>query len=180
MLTWVGIEVFKKDPTHAVSEGSARAEHQSRPRVPAQTAIAPVISEERPESAPSIAESSSSGDVAEEPKPATQSPSSSEVQEQPDAPPSPVNEVLPDPPQSALDTIRGTVRVSIRVIIGKDGTVLAADSDDPGPSRYFERLSLEAAKKWTFTPAAKQAQRVMLIKFHFTNDGATATAQPLN
>jgi TonB family protein len=68
--------------------------------------------------------------------------------------------------------------VSIRVIVDKDGTVIAAAADDPGPSRYFERLSLEAAKKWTFTPAESQAQRVMLVRFNFTREGTTARAHP--
>jgi TonB family protein len=70
-----------------------------------------------------------------------------------DESPSPVNEVIPDVPQSALQTIRGTVRVSVRLTVDKDGTVLAAAADDPGPSRYFERLAIEASKKWTFAPA---------------------------
>lgn len=94
-------------------------------------------------------------------------------------PPTPINEVLPDPPQSALDTIRGTVRVAIRVTIDKDGNVLEATSEDPGPSRYFERLSLEAARKWTFTPVATQAQRAMLLRFHYTREGTTTSAEAL-
>ncbi len=40
-----------------------------------------------------------------------------------------------------VETIRGTVRVSVRVIVDAEGKVVAATSEDPGPSRYFERLS---------------------------------------
>jgi TonB family protein len=90
----------------------------------------------------------------------------------------PLNEVIPDVPQSALQTIRGTVRVSIRVIIDDKGTVIEAASADPGPSRYFERLSLEAAKKWTFAPTNSPEQRIMLVRFHFTREGTTAFANP--
>jgi hypothetical protein len=48
-----------------------------------------------------------------------------------------------------------------------------------GPSRYFERLALDAAKKWTFNPVDSEAQRLMLLRFDFTRQGATATVAPL-
>ena len=96
-----------------------------------------------------------------------------EVQHTPAAPPSPINEVLPNPSRSALQTIRGTVKVTVRVTIDQQGTVIAASPEDPGPSRYFERLSVDAAKRWTFT-ASGEPQRTMLLRFHFTRDGTTA------
>ncbi len=180
-LIWIGIELFRSDPTSApaVGEGPARAAPQSPAPVPTRTEAAPITSEELPpKPAPSIAERQSASVVSGEPESTKPRSAASAVQVQSNAPPSSMNEVLPDPPQSALDTIRGTVRVSIRVIVDKDGTVIAAAADDPGPSRYFERLSLEAAKKWTFTPAESQAQRVMLVRFNFTREGTTARAHP--
>lgn len=99
-----------------------------------------------------------------------------QVPPQPEAPPSSINEVLPEVPQSALDTIRGTVRVSVRVNIDQQGRVVNAAAKDRGPSRYFERLSVEAAKQWTFTLARSDEQRAMLVRFNFTRDGATAHA----
>ena len=89
-----------------------------------------------------------------------------------------MNEVLPDVPRSARDTIRGTIRVSVRVIVGKDGAVLTATADDPGPSRYFERLAIDAAKQWTFTPSDSAEQRPMRVQFNFRRDGTTAGAKP--
>lgn len=100
-----------------------------------------------------------------------------EVRAQPDAPPSPINEVIPDVSLSARETIRGTIRVSVRVTIDKQGTVLATTTVERGPSRYFERLATEAAKKWTFTPAALEARRIMLVSFSFTRAGTTARAK---
>jgi TonB family protein len=91
-----------------------------------------------------------------------------------------IYEVLPEVPQRASQTIRGRVKVSVRVIVDKDGTVFAALADDPGPSRYFERLALDAAKKWTFAPADTEGQRLMLLHFEFTRDGATARADAVN
>jgi hypothetical protein len=48
-----------------------------------------------------------------------------------------------------------------------------------GPSRYFERLAVEAAKKWTFTPTDAPEQRVMLVKFAFRRSGTTASFSSL-
>jgi TonB family protein len=106
-------------------------------------------------------------------------PIAAEVKQPADAPTSPIHEALPDVPQSALDTIRGTVRVSIRVSVDQQGNVVGATADDRGPSRYFERLALKASKQWTFTPATSQEQRLMRVRFNFTRAGVTAQASPL-
>jgi TonB family protein len=90
-----------------------------------------------------------------------------------------INEVIPDVPERAQRTIRGHVRVSIRVIVENDGTVFAALTEQRGPSRYFERLAIEAAKQWTFEPTDSTAQRLMLVKFDFTRTGTTAQAVAL-
>lgn len=90
-----------------------------------------------------------------------------------------ITEVLPDVPTSASRTIRGRVRVSVRVIVEQDGTVFAALADNPGPSRYFERLAIDAAKKWTFGPVDTTEQRLMLVRFTFTRQGTTAESTAL-
>lgn len=102
-----------------------------------------------------------------------------EVQQRPDAPLAPINKAVPEVPRSALQTIRGTIRVSVRVGIDKRGTVVDATTEDRGPSRYFERLALASAKKWTFTPANLEERRSMLLRFNYTRAGATAEASPL-
>ena len=89
-----------------------------------------------------------------------------------------INEVMPAVPQSALDTIRGTVRVSVRVTIDDEGSVVDATAEDGGPSRYFERLAVDASRKWTFSPASLEGQRTILVKFNFTREGVTAHADP--
>lgn len=111
--------------------------------------------------------------------PASPAPIVEPVEARPDPPPlSPVNEVMPDVPQSALQTIRGTVRVAIRVVIGQDGTVRSARAEIPGPSRYFERISLQTAKEWTFTPSDRTIDREMLVRFFFRRDGVEVRAEP--
>ena len=65
------------------------------------------------------------------------------------------------------------------MIVGKEGTVLVATADDPGPSRYFERLAIQASEKWTFAPTVSEEQRIMLVRFNFTRAGTTARANRL-
>lgn len=101
-----------------------------------------------------------------------------EVRQPPDAPPAAVDEVLPDVPRSALDTIRGTIRVSIVVTIDKGGAVIETTTEERGPSRYFERLAVDASKQWKFTPANLDERRTMIVRFHFTRTGVTAQASP--
>jgi TonB family protein len=172
LLSWVGISVFRTEPTSApaATEAAPNSQPQSPAPVPAPSEAAPVVSDEPlPKRATETAETRSS-----EPKSVE-----SEVRKQPDASPSPISEVIPDVPRSARKTIRGTVRVSVRVIVDKEGTVLVATADDPGPSRYFERLAIQASKKWTFAPTDSEKRRIMLVRFNFTRAGTTARANSL-
>jgi TonB family protein len=158
-LIGIGISVFKPEPASApvASEGAQKSEPSSE--------SVPVIGTVPPP-ATSPAETKSTLAKASEP----------EMRDEPAALLSPINEVLPTPSRSALQTIRGTIRVSVRVSIDKQGKVTAATPEDPGPSRYFERQSVEAAKKWTFAPVDSDEYRTMLLRFHFTREGATAHA----
>lgn len=83
-------------------------------------------------------------------------------------------QVVPDVPQSARDTIRGTVRVGVRLSVDTAGNVTEAELDNPGPSKYFSRLALEAAQQWKFEPPKMQGQNVLsdwLLRFQFTGQG---------
>ncbi|MGB0036645.1 MAG: TonB family protein [Candidatus Acidiferrales bacterium] len=71
-----------------------------------------------------------------------------------------VHQVLPEASQKALDTIHGTVRVSVRVSVDPSGKVADASFDSPGPSKYFADLALQAARNWTFSPAMVDGQNV--------------------
>ncbi len=86
---------------------------------------------------------------------------------------------IPDVPRGARQTIHGHIKVSVRVIIDGGGNVVAALADHPGPSRYFQRLALAAARKWTFPPADTQAQRIDIVHFEFSRDGTTGHAVPV-
>jgi hypothetical protein len=122
MLSWLAMSMFGDEPTSApsaVTPASSNPVSKPRTEIPATRSV-------------EVAPSSST------------KPAESEAPKQLDPPPVAVNEVLPDVPRSAGQTIRGTIRVSVRVIVGKDGAVLTATADDPGPSRYFERLAIDA------------------------------------
>jgi TonB family protein len=170
-LIWFAVNAFTSDsaPTRLTKEASS----DSRPQSPAprsSSEAAPVVSS-TPVQPPSS--------IALPPSPASNSKQAKSIA--PDLPtepalPKPIDEVVPDVPRSALQTIRGTIRVSIQVTIDQQGSVVAATSQVPGPSRYFERLSLEAARKWRFAPTSTAEQRTALVRFHFTQDGATARA----
>ena len=66
--------------------------------------------------------------------------------------------------------------MTVRLIVDKDGSVFAALVDNPGPSRYFERIAIDAAKKWTFPAANTEDSRVEMVQFDFSSGGATGQA----
>lgn len=86
---------------------------------------------------------------------------------------------IPNVPIRARHTIHGHIRVWVRVIVDRNGNVVATLADRPGPSRYFERLAMAAARKWTFSPADTPVQRVNIIRFEFGRDGTTGHAVPV-
>ena len=94
--------------------------------------------------------------------------------------PAALHEVTPEVPWSARRTIRGHIRVWVRVIVDPDGSVFAADTDRTGPSSYFERVAIEAAKKWTFAPVDTQSRRTMQVRFDFSRTGTTERALTLH
>ena len=90
-----------------------------------------------------------------------------------------LNRVLPNVLRSASNTISGTVRVRVRVDVDPSGNVTAAQFDWAGPSRYFARVSMAAAREWKFRPPDVNAQNVAsawMIHFDYTNSATTATA----
>jgi TonB family protein len=86
-----------------------------------------------------------------------------------------VQRVMPEVLPSAMASIRGTVPVSVRVEVGADGNVSNATFVSAGPSRYFSRVTMEAARKWKFAPAGA-GSRVWLLRFQFKQSGAEVTA----
>jgi TonB family protein len=82
-----------------------------------------------------------------------------------------VHRVLPNVSQSALNTIQGHVRVSVRVGVDASGNVVSASLESSGPSKYFASRALDAARSWKFSPTDSSAPRQWLIQFAFSRGG---------
>jgi serine/threonine-protein kinase len=94
--------------------------------------------------------------------------------------PTALHEVIPQASPGARRTIHGDIRVWVRVTVEPDGSVSAALADRTSPSRYFERLAVDAAKKWTFPPVDTPSRRVVQLRFDFSRDGTTGRAVALH
>lgn len=170
LLVWLAISTFSSGPT-------APPEAVAEQPIPEPAPAPDPAAETQPAPEASMANSAEAEPTPAEPAPVDPAPVDPGPPQQPDEPLSAIDEVAPKVSQGSLNTIRGTVRVSVRVTIDNEGKVVDANAEDPGPSRYFERLSVAAAKKWTFTPAHSEEQRTMLVKFNFTREGVTAQAE---
>jgi len=81
-----------------------------------------------------------------------------------------VHQVLPDVPQSAKNTITGTIKVGVRVEVDASGKVTAAKLSPAGPSKYFANLALRAAERWEFSAPVVNGQPMgstWILKFRF-------------
>jgi hypothetical protein len=77
----------------------------------------------------------------------------------------------PEPYPAALSSIVGTVRVDARVTTDARGDVRRAELVSPGPSAYFAKLALEAARASRLRPGAESA----VLHYEFTPDGVRIT-----
>lgn len=88
-----------------------------------------------------------------------------------------LDQVLPEPSQNALATIRGKVRVGIQLQVDAAGNVAQANLVNPGPSQYFADLALKAARRWEFTSPEVDGRSVASqwqVRFEFTPSGVKA------
>jgi hypothetical protein len=85
---------------------------------------------------------------------------------------------IPVVPGGALRTVRGHIRVTVRVTVDPSGKVVDEAIRYPGSSKYFARLAADAAKKWRFDRAANPAPREWLLQFEFSREGASANVEP--
>src|SRR5215469_2312124 len=91
-----------------------------------------------------------------------------------------VRQVLPDVPRSAQNTIRGTIKVVVRVQVDPSGKVASATFKMRGSSAYFAKQALNAAKQWEFTAPEVDGQATAstwLLQFRFQRKGIQAAPQ---
>jgi TonB family protein len=84
-----------------------------------------------------------------------------------------VHQAIPDVPRHARESIRGHIKITVRVTVDRSGNVVGERLVNSGSSKYFARLASNAAAKWKFVPADKQGSREWLLRFDFTRGGAT-------
>jgi TonB family protein len=111
------------------------------------------------------------------PHPAVTSPASTSARGQV------AHKAMPDVSQKALETIRGKVRVSVKVNVDASGKVTNAAFEAPGPSKYFSDAAIHAAKNWTFAPPSSNGQKVpseWLLRFEFAPAGTETFSAEIN
>jgi TonB family protein len=69
-----------------------------------------------------------------------------------------LHQVLPEVSRGAQNTIHGRVKVSVQVAVDQTGKVAQARFESAGPSKYFAKQALEAARGWTFNPPQVNGQ----------------------
>ena len=81
-----------------------------------------------------------------------------------------VRQVMPQVSPSARRTIRGTIKVRVRVDVDAAGNVAKAKLESAGPSKYFSRVAMEAAREWKFVPAQahESGAREWKLQFAFS------------
>jgi TonB family protein len=148
-----------------------------------QRAVPPIAGSQNPEtplSAPPGVSAPSSGakpaDSNSTPSRVVSRPSDQPAQPLANRLPSVLHEEIPDVPRRNRQTIRGHIKVWVRVTVDSSGKVVGETVERPGPSAYFARLATEAARKWKFVPAGNHDSRKWLLQFEFTRSGASGHA----
>jgi TonB family protein len=110
--------------------------------------------------------------------PPASSPTVAEIPKERTAAPLPtvLHQEIPDLSRSARGSIRGVIKIAVRVTVDRSGNVVAAALNSRGSSKYFGRAAIDAAKKWKFAPAADQPSRIWVLHFDLTRAGTTADA----
>ena len=148
----VGRQLIHRSPSTAPAQESPIP--ASQPASSQNTGVAPV--QKKPVATSTPARASATGAVAEQ--------------------------VLPKPSQGAMNTIQGRVKVRVRVKVDPSGNVQAASFDSAGPSKYFARLSMDAAKNWKFSPPQFGGEPVAsewLLRFEFGRTSTQAFARQM-
>jgi TonB family protein len=180
---WASLRLFQ---SHPKSQQSVSSTPQTSPTLQTssqQTAGAPAVASQIPETPLTAPPKVSAPSVSAKPMERKPTPSHpvSHRPDQPaqplaDASPSVVHEQIPAVPHSARRTIHGHIKVAVLVNVDRSGNVTDAMLQNPGPSWYFARLARDAARKWKFAPADEQDSRQWLLRFEFARGGTTGHA----
>jgi TonB family protein len=89
-----------------------------------------------------------------------------------------VRRVMPQVSPGARRTIQGKIKVRVRVEVNPAGDVEKARLESGGPSKYFSRIALDAAREWKFSPtgADEAAAREWNLQFAFNRTRTDVSA----
>jgi TonB family protein len=85
--------------------------------------------------------------------------------------------VIPEVSAGARRTIQGKIKVRVKVEVNAAGNVTQAKFESAGPSKYFSRLAMEAARGWQFAPAGNSASRQWKLVFVFSRSTTEVSAE---
>lgn len=91
-------------------------------------------------------------------------------------------QVMPEVSRVAQNTIHGVVKVRVQVNVNEAGEVTLAGLAAHGPSRYFARQALEAARQWSFAAPVTDGKPVAsrwMLQFAFRRSGVKAESRLL-
>ncbi len=88
-----------------------------------------------------------------------------------------LQQVSPVISRSAQNTISGTIRIRVKVLVDASGNVENASFISAGPSKYFSRQAMQAAQQWKFSPA-QAATRAWILHFGFKRSGVEVDSEP--
>jgi TonB family protein len=91
-------------------------------------------------------------------------------------PPSVLHEELPEVPLRVREAVRGHLKVAVRVTVDGSGSVVDETLENRGPSKYFARLAMDAAKKWRFAPTNTPQPLHWVVRFEFTRNATAGHA----
>ncbi len=82
-----------------------------------------------------------------------------------------------------MRTITGHFRIVVHANVDNSGNVTDANFKTRGPSQYFARLSMDAARQWKFSPPmvnGTPSASEWLIRFKFSRDGIDSSAEQVS
>jgi len=177
--------MLRNTPDSSRPSSPATPARSSSNSVPPPATTAPVVSEKtavappkpaatRPGASESGAAKDTSG-LASKPAPAPNASAASPAPSANSGAVEVVHQAIPEVSAKARSTIRGTVRINVRVKVSSDGSVSSAELDSPASSQFFANIALKAAHDWRFAPSGASSA---LLRFDFTNSGSHAYLVP--
>jgi TonB family protein len=82
-----------------------------------------------------------------------------------------LQQVLPNVPAKASNTIHGRIKIGVKVRVDSSGNVEDAELASAPSSRYFGGLALDAARRWRFSPGGASD---WLLRFEFSREAVKA------